>query len=226
MQTQGGWASMAPTETREKKEGGLKPPLQAGDWEGDALLEAALVPVGICWREMAGGVQFGSLFGGGFPADGGEILAGLFFVASAENYAGDGGAAQDPIEGDLGNALAGFLGDGVDRVHDFVDIFVGDRWAVFGGFVEAAFRGKRVAAANFSGEAAPAERAPDEGANFLIDGEGHEFEFVIAADEGVVDLMGDVAGPAVAFGDGERLHQVPAGKIGAGDVANFAAANE
>ena len=48
---------------REKQEGGLKPPLQGGDWERDALLEAALVPVGIGWREIAGGVQFGNLLG-------------------------------------------------------------------------------------------------------------------------------------------------------------------
>ena len=83
-----------------------------------------------------------------------------------------------------------------------------------------------MAAADFAGEASPAERAPDERADFLIERERHEFPFVFAADEGVVDLMADVARPAVAFGDGERLHEMPAGEIGAGDVADLAAADE
>src|SRR5580692_1443308 len=34
--------------------------------------------------------------------------------------------------------------------------------------------------------------------------------------------MGNVAGPSVFFGDGQRLHEVPSGEIGAGDVADFA----
>ena len=37
--------------------------------------------------------------------------------------------------------------------------------------------------------------------------------------------MADVASPAVALGDGERLHEVPAGEVGAGDVADFAFAD-
>ena len=76
--------------------------------------------------------------------------------------------------------------------------------------IEARSLRARRAAANFSGEAAPAERTPDQRADFLIDAERHEFPFVIAADERIVDLVGDVSRPAVALGDGERLHQVPA----------------
>src|SRR5580692_10910772 len=38
--------------------------------------------------------------------------------------------------------------------------------------------------------------------------------------------MGDVAGPAVAVGGGQRLHQMPAGKIGAADVADFSTADQ
>ena len=56
--------------------------------------------------------------------------------------------------------------------------------------------------------------------------ERHEFPLVVAADEGVVDLVADVAGPAIALADGERLHQLPAGEVGAGDVAHFATADE
>ena len=86
--------------------------------------------------------------------------------------------------------------------------------------------GEGLAAADLAGEAAPAERAPDEGADALIEGEGHELPLVVAADERVVDLVADVAGPAVALGDGEGLHEVPAGEVGAGDVADLALADE
>ena len=47
----------------------------------------------------------------------------------------------------------------------------------------------------------------------LIEAERHQFPFVFSADERIVNLMPDVTWPAVAIGDGERLHQVPAGKI-------------
>jgi hypothetical protein len=38
--------------------------------------------------------------------------------------------------------------------------------------------------------------------------------------------VGDIASEAVLLGDGERLHQVPAGEIGAADITDLAAANE
>ena len=46
------------------------------------------------------------------------------------------------------------------------------------------------------------------------------------ANSRIVRLVSDVAGPAVALGNGERLHEMPSGKIGAGDVADFAALDE
>jgi len=58
------WAlKVAATRARERKEGGVKPPLHGGDGEGDALGEAALVPVRVGGNEIAGGVEFGDLFG-------------------------------------------------------------------------------------------------------------------------------------------------------------------
>jgi hypothetical protein len=83
-----------------------------------------------------------------------------------------------------------------------------------------------LAAADLAGEAAPAEGAPDESTYALIEGEGHELPLVVAADEGVVDLVADILGPAVALGDGEGLHEVPAGEVGAGDVADLAGEDE
>ena len=88
-------------------------------------------------------------------------MAELLFVAGAQDYAGDGGAAEEPVEGDLWNALAGFFGDGVESVDYSVEVIVGNLRAEVGGFVQAALFGKRMAATDFSGEAAPAERAPD-----------------------------------------------------------------
>ena len=122
------------------------------------------------------------------------------------------GLREKPVERNLRDGFSGFLGDGVEGVDDFEKIFVVDLRTGVGSdlAIEAGGLWARRAAANFAGEASPAERAPDQRADFLIDAERHEFPFVVAADERIVDLMGDVSGPAVALGNGERLHQVPA----------------
>jgi hypothetical protein len=129
--------------------------------DGIALGELALVPVGVDGLGGACGVEFGDLFFGEVPADGTEVLAELFFVACAHDDIGYGGALEEPVERDLRNGLAGFFGDLLDRVHDFVEIFVFDLRAEFSGFVQARNFGDGAVAADFSGDAAPAERTPD-----------------------------------------------------------------
>ena len=197
------------------------------NWDGVAIGELEpLVPVGVDGLGGAGGVEFGDLVFGEVPADGGEILAELFFVAGAHDDVGYGGALQEPVQGNLRNALARFFRDFLDSVHNLIEIFVFDLGAGFGGFVQAGDFGNRASAADFAGKTSPTEGAPDKRADFLIESERHQLPFIFAADEGVVDLMADVAGPAVTLGNRERLHEMPAGKIGAGDVADFAAFDE
>ena len=62
--------------------------LLGGDGDGVAVGELALVPVGIGGVSVAGGVEFGDLFFGEIPADGGEVLAELLFVAGADDDVG------------------------------------------------------------------------------------------------------------------------------------------
>ena len=93
-----------------------------GDGEGVALDELDLVPVGIGELDFAGFVEFGDLLGGELPAGGGEVGAELLFVAGADDERGDGGALQEPVEGDLRDGLAGLFGDFVEGVDDLVDI--------------------------------------------------------------------------------------------------------
>ena len=186
----------------------------------------ALVPVGIDGLGVAGGVELGDLFLGEIPADGAEVLAKLFFIACADDDAGDSWPLEEPIQRDLRDGFSGFLGECLEGVHDFVEIFIFNLRAGLGGFVQPGNFGNGASAADFSGQASPAKRAPDERADILIERKRHELPFVFAADERVIDLVADVAGPAVALGNRERLHEVPAGKIGAGDVADFAALDE
>jgi hypothetical protein len=51
-----------------------------------------------------------------------------------------------------------------------------------------------LAAADLAGETSPAERAPDQRADFLVEGERHQLPLVLAADQRIVDLMGSIAG--------------------------------
>jgi hypothetical protein len=191
-----------------------------------SLFKLQLMPVWVGAIELAGAIELFNLRGGEIPADGGEILAKLLFIARADDDGRDGGTLDEPVEGDLGNGFAGFRGDGVERIDDGIDVLIVEGRAVVGGVVETADFGQGLAAADFAGEASPTEGTPDERADFLVEAEGHQLPLVVTADERVVDLMSDVAGEAVTVRDGERLHQVPAGEIGAGDVADFAFANE
>src|SRR6202050_2325650 len=198
--------------------------LRRGRWV--TFFKLALMPVGVRQSYFAGGVQFGYLGRREAPAYGAEILAELLFIARAHDYVRHGGPLQQPVQRDLRDAFAGLLGDAVDRIHYIIYMLVHYRRSEFGSLVQAALFVQRLVAANFSGEAAPAERTPDHAPNPLIHTERHQFPFVFASDERVVRLMSDVARPAVAFADVERFHEVPTGKIGAADIANLAALHE
>ena len=76
-----------------------------------------------------------------------------------------------------------------------------------------------LAAPNLAGEPPPAERAPDDGADLLVEAQRHKLPFVLAADQRIVGLMRDVARQPVLLGYRQRLHEVPAGEIRAADVA-------
>ena len=81
------------------------------NWNGVAIGELALVPVGIGGLRFAGGVEFGDLFFGEIPADRAEILAELLLVAGAHDDVDDGGTLQEPVERDLRDRFSGFSGD-------------------------------------------------------------------------------------------------------------------
>ena len=84
------------------------------------------MPVGIDERKLAGGVEPGDMLGRQAPADGPQVLHELPCVARADDKGGDGGAAQKPVERDLGDGLAGLGGDLVDGGHDFEQMLFGD----------------------------------------------------------------------------------------------------
>lgn len=168
------------------------------------------------------------MLGGEAPADGTEVVKELFFVAGADDEGRDCRAGEEPVEGDLGDGLAGFFGDFIEGIDDGVEVFLRHLGATGDGFLvlEAAVFGERLATSDFAGETSPAERAPDDGADVLVEGEGHKLPFVVASDERVVGLVGDIAGEVELLGVGQGLHQVPAGEVRAADVANFAFADE
>ena len=148
---------------------------------------------------VAGVVEFGHLFFGEIPADRTEVLAELLFVAGAHDDVDDGGTLEQPVERDLRDGFSGFFRDFVESVHNFVEIFIRHLRAVGCGFVEARNFRNGLIAANFAGEASPPKRAPDERADFLVERERRQFPFIFAADERVVDLMADLAGPTTAL---------------------------
>src|SRR6185312_796338 len=104
------------------------------------------------------------------------------------------------------NGLSGFFRKGVENIDNVIQQIIINRRSVFSGFRQAAHWRRRLIAADLSSEAAPTERAPDERSHALIEAKGHELPLVLAADERIVDLMRNVAGPAVAFAGRKRFH--------------------
>lgn len=150
-----------------------------------ALAETGLVPIGISCRAFAGLVQLCNLSGCETPTDGAQILPKLFLVARANDERRDGGTLEQPVQCDLRDGLAGFVGDVIDDIHDFEQIFVVNLWTDLAGglMIEAADLRFGRAAPKFSREPAPAERAPNHRADALILAQGHQFPFIIAADQ-------------------------------------------
>src|SRR6478609_10691502 len=83
----------------------------------------------------------------------------------------------------------------VERVHDRVQLLVVHRRSRGRGDVQPAAFGQRLAPTDLAGQASPAQWAPHDRADAFLDAQWHELPFVVAADERVIDLMGDIARP-------------------------------
>src|SRR5258708_9299989 len=81
-------------------------------------------------------------------------------------------------------------------------------------------------AADLAREHPGGQRTPDNGSNLLVKGKRHELPFVLTSDQGVKSLVGDIPCPAIGLRSSKGLHQVPARKIGTGDVADLAALDQ
>ena len=83
------------------------------------------------------------------------------------------GRCSSQLSATCGIGLAGFLGDLVERVDDPEEALLVEVRAGAGDVVGAGAGLGRLAAADLAGELAPAERAPDHGADALVAAERH-----------------------------------------------------
>src|ERR1700730_12800845 len=100
--------------------------------QGIALSKLPLVPVGIGGNLFAREVQSLNLFASQVPPDSAQILPQLFFIASANNDVGDRRPLQKPVQCDLRDRFSGISSNFLQRINNFVKIFVLDRRALFG----------------------------------------------------------------------------------------------
>src|SRR6202042_1554131 len=188
--------------------------------------KAALVPDRINRLDLARCVKLRHLFGRQFPADGADVFEQLRFVTRADNNVSDGRAAQEPVERDLRNRLAGLLGDSIERVDDIEQALLVVARPGFRNGVRTGAGSRRLSAPDFTCQLAPAEWAPDDRADALIASELHELPFIVAVEKRIIGLVRDIAGVAVTVRGRERLDEMPAGEIRAADVTDLAGANE
>jgi len=78
------------------------------------------MPIGIGNHGRAGFIQSLDLLGAQRKAGSSQVVTQLVFIASSNDYAGDSGFAQQPVQRNLRNRLASFGGYDVERVHYFV----------------------------------------------------------------------------------------------------------
>src|ERR1700722_16167400 len=147
------------------------------------------MPIRIGSRNLASCIELRDLLDRQIPAYGTEVLFQLLFIASTNDDGRDGRPLEQPVQPNLRDSLAGVLRHGIERIDNLVQILVRHRWTIAGRLRETAYFRQRLAASNLSRQAAPAQRAPDEGSYTLVQAERHEFPFVIAADQGIINLM-------------------------------------
>src|SRR5262245_57089380 len=190
------------------------------------LDELALVPVWIGQSLFAGFVESGDLFGRKRPLRGAEVLPELFFIARVYDHARNGRLPQEPVQRNVGNCPAGLSRNGVDGIDDPIQPLLVNRRPHFRGRLQPAFLREGLSTPYLAGETTPSERTPDHRADSLVERKRHEFPLVVTPDQRVIHLMRDVLRPAVAPRRRERLHQMPAGEIGAGDITDLTAARQ
>ena len=177
-------------------------------------------------RARAGGIQPGDLLGGERPADRLQVLPKLLFVARTDNHARHRRSLQQPVERNLRHRFSGLARHRIERVHHVEQVGILDLRALVRSLVQPARRRQRRAAAELTGQPAPAERAPDHRAHALIERERHQLCLIVPPDQRIIGLMRDVAREVVAIRHRQRLHQMPAGEVGAADVADLAGPHE
>jgi NADPH-dependent curcumin reductase CurA len=182
----------------------------------------ALGPQRIRQRRGAGRIQAGELFVGKGPAGRGEIVAQLSFIAGAKDHAGDALPAQQPVERDLRHGCTARLGDRSQGVCDVVQFRPVDRVAGHAGQRAAGAVRIGPAAAEFAGEDAEGERAPDQAADALVDPQRQQLMLGVAPCQRIIELMRDIAGAPGAVRGRQGLHQLPAGIVGAARVTDLA----
>ena len=159
--------------------------------------KAALVPVRVGRRARAlAASSFATCSGVSFQPTAPRFCRSCSSLRAPMITRRHGRPLQQPVERDLRHGLAGLLarprrarrppGTGTRRAP------AGPCRPRAGSAAGSSSR-QRLAAADLAGEPAPAERAPDDRADLLVERERHQLPLVVAADERVVRLVRDVA---------------------------------
>src|SRR6266851_1475278 len=201
------------------------PPLDGRIEAGECGL-ATIGPVWIGRGHCAGVVQMGHLLRAEFPTHRAQILAELLLIARTEDHCGDAGPLQQPVDSDLRNRSAGFLRHLIECINHPKEVLVRNWRPETGGHVKMADLRQWLATAKLAGQSAPTQGAPDDRAHSLIEAQRHQLPLIVSTDQRVVDLVRNVAGVSVSLCDRERLHYLPARKIGDPDITDFARAHE
>jgi O-acetylserine/cysteine efflux transporter len=185
-----------------------------------------LVPVRVDQRQRAGRVELGSVGLGEDEGCRGQVVGQLLGGARADDQRGNGGLAERVGQRHLGGRHPVPLADADERFHDGVQgLGVVDRRLAPAGELPRA-SGRLAVPAVLAGQQPAGQRAPDQDAEPLVDGERDQLVLGLAGLQGVVDLLADKTPQAKAVGGAQRLHQLPRGVVGGADVPHLARPDE
>jgi hypothetical protein len=105
------------------------------------------------------------------PAHGSQILSQLVRIARADDYGGYGRPLEQLVDRDLCDGFASFFRHFIDRVHNLVNVLVGNWRSGFddGPAVGTADFRQRLRAPYLPGKPTPAKRTPDDRADLLVE---------------------------------------------------------
>ena len=186
------------------------------------------MPIRIRFHLRPGRRQLRHLLLGQLPVHDIEVLPQLRLAARAHDRGGHARPLDHPAQRDLRDRFARLRRHLIQGVHHPVNEIILRRRQNPARplVVEPAHLRLRLTAAHRPAQSPHAQRTPRHQSHALIQRQRHQLPLILATQQRIIRLMRHVALPAPPLRNRQRFHKMPAGKVGAPNVADLARAHQ